>query len=253
MLAADHPALGGIHMTTVSDVMTRNVISVTPDDSVEEAASLMLERRISGLLVVDQKGDLAGVVTEGDLLRRNEIGTTQDRSWWMRILVSPGRQAADFTRSHGRKVRDVMTESVVCIPYDAGLERVVDLMEQHRVKRLAVTRDDRVIGIVSRSDLLRALVAQPKQDTAGPTDDNTIRSGIQDGLQKQSWAPTTSLNFTVSQGVVDIYGTITNDDERRAICVIAENTPGVKTVRDHLVYVEPYSGTVIDAPDDEKA
>jgi len=240
-------------MTTVSDVMTRNVISVTPDDSVEEAASLMLERRISGLLVVDRKGDLVGIVTEGDLLRRNEIGTAQDRPWWMRILVSPGRQAADFTRSHGRKVRDVMTETVICVPYDAPLEKVVDLMEQHHVKRLAVTRDDRVIGIVSRSDLLRALVAHPKQDAAGPIDDNTIRSGIQDGLQKQSWAPTTSLNVTVSKGVVDIYGTITNDDERRAICVLAENTPGVKEVHDHLVYVEPYTGTVIDAPDDKKA
>lgn len=240
-------------MTTVSDVMTRNVISVTPDDSVEEAASLMLQRRISGLLVVDQKGDLAGVVTEGDLLRRNELGTTQDRSWWMRILVSPGRQAADFTRGHGRKVRDVMTEEVVCVPHDAGLESVVDLMEKHRVKRLAVSQNGRVVGVVSRSDLLRALVAQPKQAEAGQTDDNAIRNGILDGLQKQSWTPTTSLNVTVSQGVVDIHGMITNDDERRAICVIAENTPGVKSVRDHLVYVEPYSGTVIDAPDDEKA
>jgi osmotically-inducible protein OsmY len=164
--------------------------------------------------------------------------------------VSPGRQAADFTRTHGRKVRDVMTDTVVCVPHDAALETVVDLMEKHRVKRLPVTRDQRVVGVVSRSDLLRALLAQPKPAGA-TTDDSAIRSAIMSGLDQQSWAPTTTLNVTVSQGVVDLRGTITDEDERRALCVIAENTPGVTAVRDHLVFVEPYSGTVIEAPDDQ--
>lgn len=236
----------------VADVMTRHVLSVAPDSTVEEAASLMLQRGISGLFVVDAKGDLVGVVTEGDLLRRDEIGTQRHRPWWLRMLVSPGRQAADFTRTHGRKVSDVMTESVISVPHDADLTTVVELMETNRIKRVPVTQGGRVVGVVSRSDLLRALVGRARTDSPTITDDRSIRAAILDGLDKQSWAPMTTLNVTVATGVVDVWGTITNDDERRAICVIAENTPGVQHVHDHLVFVEPYSGTVIEAPDDKK-
>lgn len=235
----------------VADVMTRHVLSVAPDSTVEEAASLMLQRGISGLFVVDAKGDLAGIVTEGDLLRRDELGTQRSRPWWLRMLVSPGRQAADFTRTHGRKVSDVMTETVVSVPHDAELETVVDLMEHHRIKRVPVTQDGRVVGVVSRSDLLRALVGRAHAESPTATDDRSIRAAILDALDKQSWAPMTTLNVTVSEGVVDVWGTITNDDERRAICVIAENTPGARKVKDHLVFVEPYSGTVIEAPDEK--
>jgi CBS domain-containing protein len=234
----------------VDDVMTRHVLSVPPDATVEEAAETMLHHGISGLFVVDAKGDLAGVVTEGDLLRRDELGTERHRPWWLRMLVSSGRQAADFTRTHGRKVSDIMTEDVISVAHDATLESVVDLMEQHRIKRVGVTRDGRVVGVVSRSDLLRALVGRARTDLPTATDDRSVRAAILDALDKQSWAPMTTLNVTVSQGVVDLWGTITNDDERRAICVLAENTAGAKAVHDHLVYVEPYSGTVIEAPDE---
>jgi CBS domain-containing protein len=235
----------------VADVMTRHVLSVAPDATIEDAAKLMLARGISGLFVVDAKGDLAGVVTEGDLLRRDELGTERYRPWWLRLLVSPGRQAADFTRTHGRRVKDVMTEEVVSVASDANLEEVVETMEKHRIKRVPVTEGGRVIGVVSRSDLLRALVGRAREETPTATDDRSIRAAILDALDNASWAPMTTLNVTVAEGVVDVWGTITNDDERRAICVIAENTPGVKAVHDHLVYVEPYSGTVIEAPDDK--
>jgi CBS domain-containing protein len=233
----------------VSDVMTRRVLSVAPDSTVEDAAALMLKRGISGLFVVDATGSLAGVVTEGDLLRRDELGTERHRPWWLRLIVSPGRQAADFTRTHGRKVSDVMTETVISVPENAPLETVVELMERHRIKRVPVTQDSRVIGVVSRSDLLRALVGRARTELPTATDDRSIRAAILDALDGQSWAPMTTLNVTVEQGVVDVWGTISNDDERRAICVIAENASGVKQVRDHLVFVEPYSGTVIEAPD----
>jgi CBS domain-containing protein len=235
----------------VADVMTRHVLSVAPDATVEEAAKLMLSRGISGLFVVDAKGDLAGVVTEGDLLRRDELGTERYRPWWLRMLVSPGRQAADFTRTHGRRVSDVMTESVISVASNANLEEVVETMEKHRIKRVPVTEGGRVVGVVSRSDLLRALVGRVREEAPSATDDRSIRAAILDALDNASWAPMTTLNVTVAEGVVDVWGTITNDDERRAICVIAENTPGVKAVHDHLVYVEPYSGTVIEAPDDK--
>lgn len=233
----------------VADVMTRHVISVPPDATVEDAAKLMLQRAISGLFVVDDQGQLAGIVTEGDLLRRDELGTRRHRPWWLRLLISPGRQAADFTRTHGRRVKDVMTENVVTVPSSAPLEDVVELMEQHRIKRVPVTQDSKVIGVVSRADLLRALVVSSRHDVPIASDDRSIRGTILDALDRESWAPTTSLNVTVAEGVVDLWGTITNDQERRAICVIAENTPGVKKVNDHLVFIEPYSGTVIEAPE----
>ena len=235
-----------------ADVMTRNVVSVTPDATVEDTAKMMLERGISGLFVVDAKGDLSGIVTEGDLLRRDEIGTERHRPWWLRVFVSSGKQAADFTRSHGRKVRDVMTEEVIAVPTDASLETVVEVMEEHRIKRVAVTENARVVGVISRADLLRALVGRTR--TAGPVaaDDRTIRETILDALEQQSWAPMTTVNVVVNDSVVDLWGTITNENERRAIAVLAENTPGVKTVPDHLVFVEPYSGAILEAPDEKK-
>jgi len=235
-----------------SDVMTRGVVSVGPDATVEDTARLMLERGISGLFVVDDKGDLAGIVTEGDLLRRDEIGTQRHRPWWLRVFVSPGRQAADFTRSHGRRVRDVMTTEVIAVPSDAPLETVVEVMEEHRIKRVAVTEAGRVAGVISRADLLRALLGRTRGAEPIAADDRALRSSILDALEQQSWAPMTTVNVVVKDGVVDLWGTITNENERRAIAVLAENTPGVKTVHDHLVFVEPYSGTILESPEDRR-
>ncbi len=236
----------------VSDVMTRKVLSVAPDDTVEQAVNLMLRHGISGLFVVDDKGTLAGVVTEGDLLRREEIGTERHRPWWLRVLVSPGKQALDFTRAHGRKVSDIMTPEVICVETNSSLEDVVETMEKQRIKRVAVTENGHMVGVVARSDLLRALLSREreKRPPQAPEDDRTLRSTILAALESASWAPMTTLNVTVADGVVDVWGTITNPDERRAICVIAENVTGVKEVHDHLVFVEPYTGTVIESPDD---
>jgi CBS domain-containing protein len=236
----------------VSDVMTRKVLSVAPDDTVDNAVNLMLRHGISGLLVVDAQGTLAGVVTEGDLLRRDEIGTERHRPWWLRVLVSPGKQALDFTRTHGRKVSDIMTPEVICVDVATPLEEVVETMEKQRVKRLAVTEKGHVVGVIARSDLLRALLSHERENVSTSTqqDDRTVRANILAALEAASWAPMTTLNVTVAKGVADVWGTITNADERRGICVIVENVPGVKAVHDHLVFVEPYTGTVIESPDD---
>jgi CBS domain-containing protein len=232
-----------------ADVMTRNCITVAPDATVEEAVNLMLSRNISGLFVVDKAGELAGVITEGDLLRRDELGTERHRPWWLRLFASPARQAADFTRANGRHVRDVMTEDVLSIALDAPLEDVVETMEKNRIKRLPVTAGGKVVGVVSRSDLMRALIGRVRNVEPLATDDRTIRTTMLNALEAQAWAPMTTLNVTVADGVVDLWGTITNEEERHGIRVIAENTQGVRSVNDHLVYIEPYTGTVIDAPD----
>jgi CBS domain-containing protein len=229
-----------------ADVMTRRVISIAPNAAIEDAVKLMLDHGISGLLVVDAEGNLAGIVTEGDLLRRTELDTRRQRSWWLKLLISPGRQASDFTRTYGRKVSDVMTTEVVSVDANVSLADIVDLMERHRIKRVPVTDGRRVVGVVSRADLLRALAVTTRQAQAPAGDDLTIRNRILDAIDNEAWTPVSTLNVTVVDGVVDLWGTISDEQARRAIVVIAENTPGVKQVKDHLVYVEPFSGTVID-------
>jgi CBS domain-containing protein len=234
----------------VADVMTRAVISIAPEATVEAAAQMMLDRRISGLFVVDTAGDLVGVITEGDLLHRDELGTERHRPWWLRLFISPAQQAADFSHAHGRRVRDVMTTEVISVGHDETLETVVALMEENHIKRVPVTRADRVVGVVSRSDLMRALIGRARHAVPTQASDSEIRTAILDALEQQSWAPTTTLNVVVNQGVVDLWGTITSESERGAIRVVAENAEGVREVHDHLVYVEPYTGTVIEAPGD---
>jgi CBS domain-containing protein len=234
----------------VADVMTRNVISIAPEATVEEAAKLMLARGISGLFVVDKAGDLAGIITEGDLLRRDELGTERNRPWWLRMLVSPSRQASDFIHANARHVRDVMTTDVISVAHDSPLAAVVSTMEKNRIKRVPVTEDGRVVGVVSRSDLLRALVGRLRHATPVKASDAEIRKAILDALDSKSWAPMTTLNVTVTDGVVDLWGTITSESERSAIRVTAENAPGAKLVHDHMVYVEPYTGTVVESPED---
>jgi len=235
----------------VADVMTRNIISIAPDATVEDAAQMMLERRISGLFVVDKAGDLVGIITKGDLLHRDELGTERHHPWWLRMFISPAQQASEFTHAHGRHVRDVMTTEMFSVGHAETLEAVVALMEQNHIKRVPVTQDDRVVGVVSRSDLLRALIGRARHAAPTNTSDSEIRGAILDALEQQSWAPTTTLNVVVNQGVVDIWGTITSESERSAIRVIAENADGAREVHDHMVYVEPYTGTVIESPDDK--
>jgi CBS domain-containing protein len=232
------------------DVMTVQPVTISPDATIADAVRLMLDRRISGLFVVDATGLLVGVVTEGDLLRRWELGTERERSWWLRLLLSPGRQAADFTRANSRRVGDVMTAEVVMVDGDASLEAVVEAMESHRIKRVAVAQEGRLAGVVSRADLLRALIAQAPEAQPVSADDGTIRDAVLAALKAQSWTPVDGITVTVTDGVVEFTGTITDPQERRALCVLVENVPGVKQVRDQLALVELYTGTVVEAPDE---
>jgi CBS domain-containing protein len=233
----------------VRDVMTPNVISIAEDDTIVKAARIMLQNRISGLPVVDATGRLVGVVTEGDFLRRGEIGTQRRRPKWLEFLVGPGRLAEEYVRASSRKVSDVMTVDPHTVSEDDSLESVVALMERRRIKRVPVVRDGRMVGIVSRANLLHAL-ASLAQDTPAPAGgDAAIRDQILSTLAKQPWAP--RVNVIVKDGVAEIWGVISDDREREAIVVAAENTGGVKKVHDHLVWVEPMSGMAIPSDEDE--
>ncbi|HXZ00429.1 MAG TPA: CBS domain-containing protein [Stellaceae bacterium] len=230
----------------VSDIMTRGAVTVTADSTIEAAARLMLSHRISGLPVVDAAGAVIGIVTEGDLLRRVEIGTEARRGRWFELLVGPGRLAGDYVRSHARKVGEVMTREVAGIGPEAPLAEAVALMERRHVKRLPVIDGGRVVGILSRANLLSALLEMLAAPTPGAGSDREIRERVLAEIDKQRWAPRVSIDVAVSQGIVELHGAITDERERTALRVAAENVPGVKGVRDHLVWIDVVSGMVLD-------
>ena len=233
----------------VKDVMTPNVICIGADEPILKAARLMLQNRISGLPVIDKDGELVGIVTEGDFLRRSELGTQRQRPKWLEFIVGPGRLAQEYTQSSGRKVEAIMTPDPRTIGEDEMLEAVVDTMERHHVKRLPVTRSGRVVGIISRANLMHALASLTRDIAAPAAGDLALRDQILAAIGKQDWAP--RINVIVSGGVAELHGVITDDRERAGLIVAAENVPGVKRVRDHLVWVEPMSGMAFPSSEDE--
>lgn len=233
----------------VKDVMTRDVISVGANEPVVEAARLMLQNRVSGLPVVDAEGQLVGIVTEGDFLRRGELGTQRRRPKWLEFVIGPGRLAEEYTHSSGRKVEEIMTSDPTTVTEDDSLDAVVELMERRRIKRLPVMRDGRMIGIVSRANLMHALASLTRDMPAPAGDDSTIRENILATIGKQHWAPHVSV--IVKNGVAELWGIITDDRERQGLVVAAENVAGVKQVHDHLVWVEPMSGMAFPSAEDE--
>ena len=231
--------------------MTRRIMSVGPDDSVVRAARLMLQNHISGLPVIDATGALVGIVTEGDFLRRAELDTRHRGPRWIEFLLGPGHLASEYVRASGRKVSEVMTRRLETIPSSAPLDEVVSLMERHHIKRLPVVDGGKMVGIVSRANLLHALASMAADAPERPHDDQTIRERLLTELEGQPWA--TKINVVVKDGIVELFGTIIDERARAAFAVAAENVPGVKGVRDHLAWVEPMSGLVLLSDEDKKA
>jgi CBS domain-containing protein len=229
--------------------MTPNVICIGSDEPVLKAARLMLQNRISGLPVIDKDGELVGIVTEGDFLRRSELGTQRQRPKWLEFILGPGWLAEEYTHSAGRKVEEIMTVDPQTIGENETLEAVVETMERRHVKRLPVTRGARVVGIVSRANLMHALASLNREVAAPAASDAAIRDQILAAVGKQDWAP--RINVIVNAGVAELHGVITDDRERAGLIVAAENVPGVKQVRDHLVWVEPMSGMAFPSVEDE--
>lgn len=232
-------------------IMTRSVVTLTPETTVVQAANKMLQLHVSGLPVVDAAGKLVGIISEGDFVRRAEIGTQRKRGRWLKVLVGPGRAATDFVHEQGRKVGEIMTPEPLTVTEDATLEDIVTVMEKNHVKRLPVMRGDQLVGIVTRADLLRA-VADLARDVPDPTaDDDHIRNRVFAAIEKNDWFPI-ALTVTVRDGIVHLSGVVSEERSRQAAIVAAENVSGVKKVHDHLCWVNPLSGVYLNSPEDEK-
>ncbi|MCC6779836.1 MAG: CBS domain-containing protein [Hyphomicrobiales bacterium] len=226
-----------------ADVMVTKVVTVGPDASVQDIAEILLSNRISGVPVVGAQGELLGIVSEGDLLRRVEAGTGRRRPWWLAIFIGKEALAAEFVKEHARKVRDVMTHHVVTASPDAALSEIADLLEKNAIKRVPIVRDGRVVGIVSRANLLQALAgrAAPSASRA-PEDDAKIRDAVLAQLNAEPWARPTMINVIVQDGTVELWGVVDSASEKAAVRVTAEGTPGVRAVTDNLVVRPVESG-----------
>jgi CBS domain-containing protein len=215
-----------------SDIMTVGAITVRPDSTVSYAARMMVEHGISGLPVVDARGSLVGIITEADLLRRPETGTAGRR--WLDFWLDTDELARQYARQHGRKVEDVMSRNAASVEPDADVRQIVELMEARQVRRLPVVRDGQVVGIVSRANLLSALARLAGETPQPVIDDLAIRQGIIDEIAGKAWAPGSTIDILVRDGVVTLNGRVTTGQVREAVRVAAENAPGAVRVWDNL-------------------
>jgi len=216
-----------------SDVMVREVVTVRPDTSVGEAVKLLAEHDISALPVVDEDNTLLGIVSEADLIRRAEIGTEKHRPWWLECVTAASTLAAEFTKSHALKVGELMTPDVVSVGEETSLGEIAALFERKRIKRVPVVADGRLVGIVSRSNLIQALAS--RVGGAEPEDgDRRIREELLGRIKAQDWTGFGDRNVTVSGGVVHLWGLVGSDAERIALIALAEGVPGVARVADEM-------------------
>ncbi|MFM0326514.1 CBS domain-containing protein [Caballeronia glebae] len=220
-----------------ADIMTTSVISADPEMTVRDAARTMVLRNISGMPVINETGRLVGMVTEGDLLHRQEIGTgSKHRAWWLEMLSSTRELASKYVKEHAAKVKDVMSTEVVTVKEDCTVAELAELLERRRIKRVPVMRDGKVVGLISRANLLRAIVTlAPEQPAPIDHNDSWIRNAIVQAMKGERWA-VASENVIVKEGIVHLWGVVMSEEERQAARVAAENVEGVKKVVSHLEF-----------------
>jgi len=217
-----------------TDVMATNVITVRLDTPVATIAGVLLANRISAVPVVNDKDALVGIVSEGDLIHRVEAGTERHRSWWLELLAGKEMLAQEFVKSHARKAADVMTRSVVSVQPDTPLGDIASLLEKHRIKRVPVVINGKIAGIVSRANLIQALVSDAKSSNAS-VDDVTLHGNILEQLRSKPWVDPSTISVVVNNGYVELWGIVDSETEKNAIRVAVEVTPGVRQVANKLV------------------
>ena len=221
------------------EIMSKNVVTVSPTASVREVAALMTENRISGIPVVSDDGTVVGIVSESDLLRRAEIGTEAKRKWWLTFFSDPDAMAREYTKAHGLKAGDIMTRQVVSVTEDADLKEIADTLESQKIKRIPVLRDGKLAGIISRADLVRAFGKAQVAGQVTTVDDDALYKLLHSKMRAQDWLDGTFLNVSVRNGVAELRGFIASAEQRRALRILIEGTSGIREVDDQLTIGMP--------------
>ena len=216
------------------DIMTRDVTTVSPSASVREVAKLMVDKRLSGLPVVTSERRLVGMLTASDLLHRVETGTEKRSSWFTSFFANPDDMARHYAKAHGLKVHEVMSRHVISVREDADLSEVADVLDRNRLKRVPVVRDGTLVGIVSRSDLVRVLSEATVGQPIATSDDAAVQNAIWQAIRKQTWLNSGYVNITVKDGVVQAWGMVGSQEQRNALMVLVEEAGGNARVEDHL-------------------
>jgi CBS domain-containing protein len=218
-----------------ADVMVSNVITVGVNASIGEVAAILLNNHISAAPVVDEKGELVGIVSEGDLIRRPEIGTAKRQSWWLELISNKWASATEYIKSHSRKVADVMTRGVITAKPDTPLGDIAAMLERNRIKRVPIVEGGKLVGLVSRANILQALASATKKLSSLTTvSDSELRKKVQSRLAAEPWRPT-MLTVTVQDGTVDLWGLVHSVEEKKAAQLATESTPGVRAVVNNII------------------
>ena len=216
------------------DIMKTAVVSIRDDSTVEQAVNLMLENHISALPVLDSDNKLVGLISEGDLIRRMRDGGAERRSWWLEVFAGEG-DARDYVKTRSHRVVDVMTRDLVTAEEDTPVSEIARTLETRRIKRVPVLRGERIVGIVSRADLVRALAQSKDGKLPSPaTEDEPLRKAIEAAIAEVPGASVNLINLMVENGNVSIWGIADSDFVENAIRVAAENVEGVRSVDIHM-------------------
>lgn len=224
-------------MLRAIDVMVKNVVTVQPETNVADAIKLLGKHDVSALPVVDAANNLVGVISEADLLRRVEIGTEKHRPWWVEAVTGATTLAHEFAKSHGKLVHEVMTTDVITASETTPISEIASLFERKRIKRVPIVKDGKLLGIVSRSNLVQALATTMEQPAGTPASqrDREIRLEVLDRLKHQPWTDFGERNVTVSAGKVHVWGLVGSKDEHDALIALAEGVPGISGVVDETI------------------
>ena len=218
-----------------SDVMVHDVVTIGPEEDVSKAVKLLVDHDISALPVVDDERRVIGILSEADLLHRDKIGTEQHRAWWLEAVTPASVLALDYAKSHGRKVAEVMSEDIISADENTPLSDLANILEKNRIKRVPILKDGKLVGIVSRSNLIQALASAPSQPENDQLADRGIRSAILARLAEQSWTDFGERNIVVTNGVVNLWGLVGSPEEHKALLALAESVPGVREVSDEMI------------------
>ncbi len=223
------------------DIMTTSVVTVGQDEPVSAIASLLMEKRISAVPVLDTDDKLCGIVSEGDLIRRISDEADDHRPWWLKMMSSNSQEAGEFLKAHGRTAKDVMTKNVATVNDTMEISDVAQKLESNRIKRVPVVVNDKVVGIISRSNMLQVIAGQKaKVAKSASPNDRVLRKQVQDHLSEQSFASHGTLNVIVDDGVVELWGWVETETEREALLLAAKEVDGVQEVRDHFGKISPW-------------